>query len=51
MKDYFNLILNQTAENNIKRFLVLIVFFGLWSLFQAQEKTIIKILSRKLKKK
>ncbi|ANF51094.1 hypothetical protein A0O34_11470 [Chryseobacterium glaciei] len=37
-------------KNNSKRFLLLIMFFGFWSLFSAQEKTIIKILNRELKK-
>lgn len=37
-------------KNNTKRFLALIMFFGFWSLFSAQEKTIIKILNRELKK-
>lgn len=37
-------------KNNTKQFLLLIIFFGFWSLFSAQEKTIIKILNRELKK-
>lgn len=37
-------------KNNSKRFLVLMMFFGFWSLFLAQEKMIVKILNRELKK-